>query len=89
VQIGGLEVFAAVAADQPHRLTGLMAVPLGRQITDPRVAAPALARMTGEVAAGMGEIAAEASSSGWLAGLAAVVFLWRATSSAYFKAIRS
>jgi hypothetical protein len=25
----------------------------------------------------------------WLAGLAAVVFLWRATSSAYFKATRS
>ena len=36
VRIGGLDVFAAVAPDPPHRLTGLMAVPLGRQITDPQ-----------------------------------------------------
>ena len=47
VRLGGLEVFAAAAADPPHRLTGLLAVPLGRQITDPRVAAPPPARRTG------------------------------------------
>src|ERR1700733_11020045 len=40
VRIGGLEVFASASAGPPHRLTGLLAVPLGRQITDPRVAAP-------------------------------------------------
>jgi hypothetical protein len=41
VQLGGLDVFASVTADPPHKLTGLMAVPTGRQITDPRMSAPA------------------------------------------------
>ena len=51
VRIGVLDVFATVAPDPPHRLTGLMAVPLGRPITDPRMASPAPARMTGDVLA--------------------------------------
>ena len=55
VQIGGgLDVFATVAPDPPHRLTGLMAVPLGRRVTDPRMAAPTLARMTGDRPGGRG-----------------------------------
>jgi CubicO group peptidase (beta-lactamase class C family) len=48
-QIGGLEVFASVAADPPHRVTGLQGVPLGRPATDARVAAPPPARTVGEV----------------------------------------
>jgi CubicO group peptidase (beta-lactamase class C family) len=70
VRIGGLEVFASVAADPPHRLTGLLAVPLGRQITDPRVTAPAPARMAGDVPAGLREIAEEGFAELGLPGLA-------------------
>jgi CubicO group peptidase (beta-lactamase class C family) len=70
VRLGGLEVFASVAADPPHRLTGLLAVPLGRQITDPRVAAPALARVAGDAPAGLGEIADEGFAELGLPGLA-------------------
>jgi CubicO group peptidase (beta-lactamase class C family) len=69
VRIGGLEVFASVAADPPHRLAGLLAVPLGRQMTDPRVA-PTQARMSGDVPVGMGEIAGEAVAGLGLPGLA-------------------
>lgn len=47
VQIGGLDVFASVAASPPHKMTGLLAVPAGRQVTDPRISAPTLARLTG------------------------------------------
>ncbi len=70
VRIGGLEVFASAAADPPHRLTGLLAVPLGRQITDPRVAAPAPARLGGDVPAGVREIAEEGVAELGLPGLA-------------------
>ena len=70
VRLGGLEVFASAAADPPHRLTGLLAVPLGRHITDPRVAAPGLARMAGDVPAGLGEIAEEGFAELGLPGLA-------------------
>jgi len=70
VRIGGLDVFAAVAPDPPHRLTGLMAVPLGRRISDPRMAAPTRARMTGDVPAGVAQIADEAAAELGLPGLA-------------------
>jgi len=70
VRIGGLEVFASVAAGPPHRLTGLLAVPLGRQITDPRVAAPPAARRTGDVPAAVEEIAEESFAELGLPGLA-------------------
>ena len=70
VQLGGLDVFASVAADPPHKLTGLLAVPTGRQITDPRMSAPALARLTGTVPAGMAQIADEAAAELGLPGLA-------------------
>jgi hypothetical protein len=125
VRIGGLEVFASAAADPPHRLTGLLAVPLGRQITDLRVAAPPAARRTGDVPAPVEEIAGESFAELGLPGLAvagggpgtipwivtqgwadldrgteldahhgwpsycgsalAVVRLWQAASTAYFK----
>jgi CubicO group peptidase (beta-lactamase class C family) len=57
VQIAGLEVFAMVQADPPHRLTGLQAFPTGRPITDTRVAAPPPARMLGDVPAEMAGVA--------------------------------
>jgi hypothetical protein len=69
VQLGGLEVFAAVEADPPHRLTGLQAPPTGRRITDPRVAAPPPARTLGEVPAEMAGIADEVFAELGLAAL--------------------
>src|SRR6202044_70749 len=70
VRIGGLEVFASAAAGPPHRLTGLLAVPLGRQITDPRVAAPPAARRSGDVPATVQQIADESFAELGLPGLA-------------------
>jgi CubicO group peptidase (beta-lactamase class C family) len=69
VQLGGLDVFASVAADPPHKLTGLMAVPTGRQITDPRMSAPTPARLTGNVPAGVIQIADESAAELGLPGL--------------------
>jgi CubicO group peptidase (beta-lactamase class C family) len=69
VQLGGLEVFAAVEADPPHRLTGLQAPATRRPITDPRLAAPPPARTFGEVPAGMAGIADGAFAELGLAGL--------------------
>jgi CubicO group peptidase (beta-lactamase class C family) len=57
-QIGGLQLEAAVAADPPHRLTGLRLFPLGERVTDPRVAAPST-RTSGEVPAAAEESFAE------------------------------
>jgi CubicO group peptidase (beta-lactamase class C family) len=57
VQLGGLEVFASVDADPPHRLTGLQAPPTGRRITDTRVAALPPARTLGDVPAEMAGVA--------------------------------
>ena len=70
VRIGGLEVFASAAADPPYPLTGLLAVPLGRRITDPRVAVPAPARLAGDVPDGVAEIAGEGFAELGLPGLA-------------------
>ncbi|MGH3121440.1 MAG: serine hydrolase domain-containing protein [Streptosporangiaceae bacterium] len=69
VQLGGLDVFASVAADPPHKLTGLLAVPTGRQITDPRMSAPTLALLTGNVPAGAAQIADESAAELGLPGL--------------------
>jgi len=68
VQIAGLEVFASVEADPPHRLTGLQAFPTGRRITDSRVAAPPT-RTLGDVPAEMAGIAGEVAAELGLAGL--------------------
>src|SRR6266542_2601941 len=70
VRIAGLEVFASVEADPPHRLTGLQAFPTGRRITDTRVAAPPPARTLGEVPAEMAGVADGAFAE---LGLAALV----------------
>jgi CubicO group peptidase (beta-lactamase class C family) len=69
VQLGGLEVFAAVQPDPPHRLTGLQAVPTGRPVADPRVAAPPPARTLGGVPDGMAGVADAAFAGLGLAGL--------------------
>jgi CubicO group peptidase (beta-lactamase class C family) len=69
VQIASLKVFASVEGDPPHRLTELQAVPVGRPITDTRVAAPPT-RTRGDVPAEMAGIADEAFAE---LGLAALV----------------
>jgi CubicO group peptidase (beta-lactamase class C family) len=60
IRVGGLDVFASAAADPPHRLTALQAVPAPARITDPRVAAPPPARTEGAVPAGLTGVAGEA-----------------------------
>ena len=70
VQLAGLEVFASVEADPPHRLTGLQGYPLGGRITDTRVTAPPPARTLGDVPAEMAEVADGAFAE---LGLAALV----------------
>ncbi len=70
IQIAGLEVFASVEADPPHRLTGLQGYPLGARITDTRVAAPPPARTLGDVPA---ELAGVADGAFAELGLAALV----------------
>ncbi|HEY3033973.1 MAG TPA: hypothetical protein VGJ54_04865, partial [Streptosporangiaceae bacterium] len=74
VRLAGLDVFASVEADPPHRLTGLQAIPAGSRITDTRVAAPAPARTSGDVPAEMAVIADEAFAE---LGLAALVLAGR------------
>jgi CubicO group peptidase (beta-lactamase class C family) len=69
VQLAGLEVFASVEADRPHRLTGLQAFPTGGRVTDARVAAPPPARTLGDVPAEMAEIADGTFAELGLAGL--------------------
>jgi CubicO group peptidase (beta-lactamase class C family) len=59
VRIGGLEIFASVEDDPPHRLTGLQAFPTGRWISDARVTAPPPARTLGDVPAAMAATADE------------------------------
>ena len=70
VQLGGLDVFASVTADPPHKLTGLLAVPATRQVTDPRMSAPGPARTTGDVPAGLAPIVDEAAAELGVPGLA-------------------
>jgi CubicO group peptidase (beta-lactamase class C family) len=55
--IAGLEIFASVEADPPHRLTDLQGYPLGGSITDTRVAAPPPGRTAGAAPAEMARIA--------------------------------
>src|SRR6266699_5421748 len=69
VQLAGLQVFASVEADPPHRLTGLQAIPAGGPVTATRVAAPPPARTLGDVPAAMAGVADEAFAELGLAGL--------------------
>lgn len=59
VRVGSLDVTAAAAPDPPHQLTGLRALALGGMAADPRTAAPAPRRTSGEVP-GWAEDAADA-----------------------------
>jgi hypothetical protein len=67
-QIGGIQLEAAVAADPPHRLTGLRLFPLGERVTDPRVAAPST-RTSGAVPAAAATVADESFAKLGLPGL--------------------
>jgi CubicO group peptidase (beta-lactamase class C family) len=67
-QIGGLQLEAVVAADPPHRLTGLRLFPLGERVTDPRVAAPST-RTSGAVPAAAAAVAEESFAGLGLPGL--------------------
>ena len=70
VRVGGLDVFASAAADPPHRLTGLQALPAPGRIADARVAAPPPARTDGDVPAGLTEVTDEAFAELGVAALA-------------------
>ena len=59
-RIADTELFVAAEESPPHRLTGIQPIPLGKQITDARVAAPPPARTLGDVPAGATGIAADA-----------------------------
>jgi CubicO group peptidase (beta-lactamase class C family) len=67
-QIGGLQLEAVVAADPPHRLTGLRLFPLGERVTDPRVAEPST-RTSGAVPAAAAAVAEESFAGLGLPGL--------------------
>jgi CubicO group peptidase (beta-lactamase class C family) len=69
VRIARSEVFAAVEADPPHRITGLRVIPVAGPATDTRVAAPPPARTLGDVPAEVAGIADEAFAELGLAGL--------------------
>lgn len=70
VRLGGIDVFAAVDAEPPYRLTGLQGYPLGERITDPRVAAPPPARTLGDAPAEAAALADEALAELGLVALA-------------------
>lgn len=67
-QIADLQLEAAAAADPPYRLTGLRVYPVGKRVTDPRVAAPST-RTSGEVPAGAVAVAEQACAELGLPGL--------------------
>ena len=68
VQLAGWQVHAWTDAQPPYRLKGVNRFPLGRQIADPRVAAP-VTHTSGEVPAMVRRMAAEAFAELGLPGL--------------------
>ena len=68
VQLADWQVHAFAEAQPPYRLRGVNRFPLGRQITDPRVAAP-VTHTSGEVPAAVNRVAAEAFTELGLPGL--------------------
>jgi CubicO group peptidase (beta-lactamase class C family) len=68
VQLAGWQVHAMVEAGPPHRLTAVNRIPLGRRITDPRIAAP-VTRASGEVPAAVTRVTEEAFTEFGLPGL--------------------
>lgn len=70
VRIADMDILAVVAADPPHRLTGLRGLSRGGRITDPRAARAPSASIVGDAPADMAGIAEEAFTE---LGLAALV----------------
>jgi CubicO group peptidase (beta-lactamase class C family) len=68
LQLAGWQVHAVAGARPPYRLKVVNRFPLGRRITDPRVAAP-VTRTLGEVPAAVDPVAAEAFTEIGLPGL--------------------
>ena len=68
-QAGDLRIEAAAEPSPPYRLTGLRVYPLGKRVSDPRVAAPAT-RTSGDVPAQAATVAAESVAELGLPGLA-------------------
>lgn len=68
VQLAGWQVHVVADARPPHRLKAVNRFPLGRRITDPRVAAP-VTRTFGEVPAAVNRVVAEAFTEIGLPGL--------------------
>jgi CubicO group peptidase (beta-lactamase class C family) len=59
-RIADTELIAAAEESPPHRLTSILPVRLGNQVTDARAAAPSPARILGEVPAGATKVAVDA-----------------------------
>jgi hypothetical protein len=68
-QVGGMQVEAAAAEDEPHRLSGFRIYPIGEKVTDARIAAPS-SRLQGGPPAAAVEVAEEAFAELGLVGLA-------------------
>jgi CubicO group peptidase (beta-lactamase class C family) len=68
IQLAGWQIHAFADAQPPYRLKGVNRFPLGRQITDPRVAVPAT-HTYGGVPAAVNRVAAEAFTELGLPGL--------------------
>jgi CubicO group peptidase (beta-lactamase class C family) len=60
VELNGVQYLAVVAAEPPHRLTGLRGLPMGSRVHDPRVTHPAPVRTQGEVPAEVADLAEQA-----------------------------
>jgi CubicO group peptidase (beta-lactamase class C family) len=67
-QVGGLQIEAAAEPEPPHRLAMLRVYPIGRRVSDPRVAAPS-SRTVGDVPAAALETADTALAELGLPGL--------------------
>ena len=67
-RIADMQLEAAAEPDPPHRLTGLRLYPVGKRVTDTRVADPST-RVSGEAPEAAAKVAAESFSELGLAGL--------------------
>jgi CubicO group peptidase (beta-lactamase class C family) len=68
-RIAGLDAFASVGPDPPHRLTALAGVPLGERITDDRITASPPSRALGDVPGWAAELAETVAGELGLVGL--------------------
>jgi CubicO group peptidase (beta-lactamase class C family) len=60
VELNGVQYLAVVAAEPPHRLTGLRGLPVGSRVHDPRVTHPVPVRTQGEVPPEVADVAEQA-----------------------------